>query len=68
MCTVAGVDVIVGKYLGPGDVLLAYLPAAHILEFVFENAVLYWVEPWDTAAFVPFPMPMCATAPVISAS
>jgi long-chain acyl-CoA synthetase len=39
---VAGVDVIVGKYLGPGDVLLAYLPAAHILEFVFENAVLYW--------------------------
>jgi long-chain acyl-CoA synthetase len=40
--TVAGVDVIVGKYLGPGDVLLAYLPAAHILEFVFENAVLFW--------------------------
>ena len=39
---VAGVDVIVGKYLGPGDVLIAYLPAAHILEFVFENAVLYW--------------------------
>jgi len=39
---VAGVDVIVGKYLGPGDILLAYLPAAHILEFVFENAVLYW--------------------------
>jgi long-chain acyl-CoA synthetase len=40
--SVAGVDVIVGKYLGPGDVLIAYLPAAHILEFVFENAVLYW--------------------------
>ena len=40
--TVAGVDVIVGKYLGPGDVLITYLPAAHILEFVFENAVLYW--------------------------
>lgn len=39
---VAGVDVIVGKYLGPGDVLITYLPAAHILEFVFENAVLYW--------------------------
>lgn len=35
-------DVIVGKYLGPGDVLITYLPAAHILEFVFENAVLYW--------------------------
>lgn len=42
MCLVAGVDVIVGKYLGPGDVLITYLPAAHILEFVFENAVLYW--------------------------
>jgi len=42
VAAVAGVDVIVGKYLGPGDVLLAYLPAAHILEFVFENAVLYW--------------------------
>ncbi|CAA9961703.1 hypothetical protein PTMSG1_05080 [Pyrenophora teres f. maculata] len=39
---IAGVDVIVGKYLGPGDVLITYLPAAHILEFVFENAVLYW--------------------------
>lgn len=38
----AGVDAIVGDYLGPGDGLLAYLPAAHILEFVFENAVLYW--------------------------
>ena len=39
---VAGADAIVGKYLGPGDVLITYLPAAHILEFVFENAVLYW--------------------------
>jgi long-chain acyl-CoA synthetase len=36
------VDVIVGQYLGPGDSLLAYLPQAHILEFVFENACLYW--------------------------
>jgi long-chain acyl-CoA synthetase len=42
VAAVAGVDVIVGKYLGPGDVLITYLPAAHILEFVFENAVLYW--------------------------
>lgn len=33
---------IVEKYIGPGDVLLAYLPLAHILEFVFENACLYW--------------------------
>ena len=28
--------------MGPGDSLLAYLPLAHILEFVFENACLYW--------------------------
>lgn len=39
---VAGVDVIVGQYIGPGDAFLTYLPAAHILEFVFENACLYW--------------------------
>lgn len=31
-----------GKYIGPGDVLLTYLPLAHIFEFVFENASLYW--------------------------
>ena len=39
---VAGVTTIVGQYLGPGDSLLTYLPLAHILEFVFENACLYW--------------------------
>ncbi|KAL1393250.1 long-chain-fatty-acid-CoA ligase 1 [Phyllosticta capitalensis] len=42
VAAIAGVDVIVGPYLGPGDGLLTYLPAAHILEFVFENAALYW--------------------------
>jgi len=36
------VDVIVGPYLGPGDGLLAYLPLAHIFEFMMENAVLFW--------------------------
>lgn len=40
--SVAGVNVVVGQYLGPGDGLLTYLPLAHILEFVFENASLYW--------------------------
>ena len=39
---VAGADAVVGKYLGPGDGLLAYLPLAHIFEFMFENASLYW--------------------------
>lgn len=42
VAAVAGVDVIVGPYIGPGDKLLTYLPLAHILEFVFENACLYW--------------------------
>ena len=35
-------NVIFGQYIGPGDALLTYLPLAHILEFVFENAVIYW--------------------------
>jgi len=42
LASIAGVDIIVGPYLGPGDGLLTYLPLAHILEFVFENACLYW--------------------------
>ncbi|PSN69308.1 acetyl-CoA synthetase-like protein [Corynespora cassiicola Philippines] len=42
VAAIAGVNVIVAKYIGPGDSLLAYLPAAHILEFVFENACLFW--------------------------
>jgi long-chain acyl-CoA synthetase len=42
VASVAGVSVIVEPYLGPGDGLLTYLPLAHILEFVFENACIYW--------------------------
>ncbi|KAM3419944.1 hypothetical protein BST61_g3263 [Cercospora zeina] len=42
VAAISGVDVIVGPYLGPGDGLLTYLPLAHILEFVFESACLYW--------------------------
>jgi long-chain acyl-CoA synthetase len=42
VAAIAGVDVIVGPYLGPGDGLLAYLPLAHILEFVFETACIWW--------------------------
>ncbi|KAL1598837.1 long-chain fatty acid-CoA ligase [Paraconiothyrium brasiliense] len=42
VAAITGVSVIVGQYIGPGDTLLTYLPAAHILEFVFENACLYW--------------------------
>ncbi|KAL8715288.1 MAG: hypothetical protein Q9220_001246 [cf. Caloplaca sp. 1 TL-2023] len=40
--TVAGADAVVGKYLGPGDKLIAYLPLAHIFEFMFENASIFW--------------------------
>ncbi|KAL8917415.1 MAG: hypothetical protein Q9208_007970 [Pyrenodesmia sp. 3 TL-2023] len=42
LASIAGVDTIIGPYLGPGDGMLTYLPLAHILEFVFENACLYW--------------------------
>ena len=42
LAAIAGVDTIVGQYIGPGDKLLTYLPQAHILEFVFEIACLYW--------------------------
>ncbi|KAH8597578.1 hypothetical protein B0O99DRAFT_79724 [Bisporella sp. PMI_857] len=42
VAAVAGATTCVGGSLGPGDRLLAYLPLAHIFEFVFENACLYW--------------------------
>jgi long-chain acyl-CoA synthetase len=39
---VAGISSVVGKYLGPADTLIAYLPLAHIFEFALENAALFW--------------------------
>lgn len=42
IAAVTGVTVIVGPYIGPGDCLLTFLPLAHILEYVFENACLFW--------------------------
>ncbi|KAJ2896275.1 Long-chain-fatty-acid--CoA ligase 1 [Zalerion maritima] len=42
IAAVAGVSVVVEPFIGPGDGLLTYLPLAHILEFVFEHACLYW--------------------------
>lgn len=42
LASIAGVTTIIGQYIGPGDKFLTYLPQAHILEFVFENACLYW--------------------------
>ncbi|KAL8933949.1 MAG: hypothetical protein Q9211_005489 [Gyalolechia sp. 1 TL-2023] len=40
--TITGADTMVGKYLGPGDKLITYLPLAHIFEFMFENASIFW--------------------------
>ncbi|KAI9750972.1 MAG: ADP-ribosylation factor GTPase activating protein, ER-Golgi transport [Chaenotheca gracillima] len=42
VAAIAGVDVIIGSHLGPGDSMLTYLPLAHIIEYMFENAVLFW--------------------------
>lgn len=42
VASVAGVSVVVKPFIGPGDGLLTYLPLAHILEFVLENASLHW--------------------------
>lgn len=42
VASVAGATSIVGDYIGPGDGLLTYLPQAHIIEFIFENAALFW--------------------------
>jgi long-chain acyl-CoA synthetase len=36
------VSVVVQPFIGPGDGLLTYLPLAHILEYVFENASILW--------------------------
>ncbi|KAG9249287.1 long-chain-fatty-acid-CoA ligase-like protein [Calycina marina] len=42
VASIAGINSIVGDMIGPGDKLLAYLPLAHIFEFMFENACLFW--------------------------
>ena len=42
VAAIAGANVVVGPHMAPGERLLAYLPLAHIIEFVFENAALYW--------------------------
>ncbi|KAI9795075.1 MAG: long-chain fatty acid-CoA ligase [Peltula sp. TS41687] len=46
-----GIDTIIGEYIGPGDTMLTYLPLAHILEFVFENLILYWGGTMGYASF-----------------
>ncbi|KFY81266.1 hypothetical protein V500_11568 [Pseudogymnoascus sp. VKM F-4518 (FW-2643)] len=42
IAAVAGANGIIGPHTVPGERLLAYLPLAHIIEFVFENCALFW--------------------------
>ncbi|KAF8937933.1 hypothetical protein EDD21DRAFT_66431 [Dissophora ornata] len=42
VAAIGGVDKMLTKYVNEGDVLLAYLPLAHVLEFLVENVCLYW--------------------------
>lgn len=42
IASLAGIQSIVAPYLSPKDAILTYLPQSHILEFVFENACLFW--------------------------
>lgn len=45
IAAVAGADSILGDYVGPDDSVLAYLPQAHIIEFVIENGTFFWGVP-----------------------
>ncbi|KAA8893812.1 hypothetical protein FN846DRAFT_977227 [Sphaerosporella brunnea] len=42
IAAIAGVTTIVGPHIGVGDFVLNFLPLAHILELVFENAIIVW--------------------------
>jgi long-chain acyl-CoA synthetase len=42
VAAIAGANATIEEHMVPGERLLAYLPLAHIIEFVFENAALYW--------------------------
>ncbi|KAG0202705.1 long-chain fatty acid-CoA ligase [Mortierella sp. GBA30] len=42
IAAIGGVNKMLEKYLREGDVLLAYLPLAHVLEFMVENLCLFW--------------------------
>ncbi|ORX89441.1 acetyl-CoA synthetase-like protein [Basidiobolus meristosporus CBS 931.73] len=39
---IAGTSKLFKGILGPGDTIMAYLPLAHVLEFLVEHAVMYW--------------------------
>ncbi|KAK6819541.1 long-chain acyl-CoA synthetase [Apiospora arundinis] len=63
VAAVAGVSVVVQPFIGPGDGLLTYLPLAHILEFVFENAAIFWGTTMGYGNPRPCRTPRSETAP-----
>lgn len=42
VAAIAGADKAINHYINSSDYLMAFLPLAHILEFVFETTTLYW--------------------------
>ncbi|KAF9914890.1 long-chain fatty acid-CoA ligase [Lobosporangium transversale] len=42
IAAIGGANKMLSKYVHEGDVLLAYLPLAHVLEFLVENICLFW--------------------------
>ncbi|KAG1471514.1 hypothetical protein G6F56_002077 [Rhizopus delemar] len=39
---IAGVDTLLGNVISEQDTIMAYLPLAHVLEFLVENLCLFW--------------------------
>ncbi|KAF7724465.1 long-chain fatty acid-CoA ligase [Apophysomyces ossiformis] len=39
---IAGVDTLLGHVIKDDDTIMAYLPLAHVLEFLVENVCLFW--------------------------
>lgn len=50
---VAGVNTILGHLITDRDSMMAYLPLAHVLEFVVENLCIFWGA---TQVFLPPPL------------
>ena len=46
---IGAIELLLGEHLKPDDTFLAYLPLAHILEFIVECAMLYVGVTMDTA-------------------
>ncbi|OJD18174.1 hypothetical protein AJ78_01786 [Emergomyces pasteurianus Ep9510] len=42
VAAVAGINSLIGHHISPRDIVLTFLPLAHIFEFVFEHAALFW--------------------------